>query len=102
MSFCTPAILYLIVAALSLLRSIQVGFSLFSIIAQIIWAIAFTAFLNFLCNRGYSTLSWIIAFLPIIGLLIAFVGLAMSINVLNSESSSDTSGRRSLRKRLWG
>jgi predicted PurR-regulated permease PerM len=71
---CNPAKVYVVLVAFSLI------FMIFSknygpAIAKFIFAIIFTYFLNWLCNKGYPGVSWFIVLIPfvIIGLGAIFV-----------------------------
>jgi hypothetical protein len=83
MSICTPATLYAIVAALSIFRSIYVEMPLMTILFQIIFAVLWVVFMNFLCSKGYSVLSWIILFLPFLLMGIVIVGFTMGSKAKN-------------------
>uniref|UniRef100_A0A6C0AIL0 Uncharacterized protein n=1 Tax=viral metagenome TaxID=1070528 RepID=A0A6C0AIL0_9ZZZZ len=62
---CTPAMVYFVLACLSILAGLMGSISK-SLIAKGIYAILWTWILNLLCEKGYPTISWILVFLPFI------------------------------------
>ena len=72
-NYCTPAIIYLAIAFITLISSIGTV-SLYVIAIQVIFVILWAWFLNFLCDTGFATISWILVFFPfIIMLLMIFI-----------------------------
>ena len=55
-------------------------------IGTIIVAILWTWLLNFICKSGYTTVSWILVFLPIILFILVFLFL---INLVKGMSQED-------------
>ena len=73
-SFCTPAIVYLVIAVLGFLTTITKS-SVMSMISSAIFIFLWTWFLNFLCSKGYTGISWFLVVFPFILMLLilAFV-----------------------------
>lgn len=69
-SICAPALLYLILSIIAILIMIFRSFEILSIISKIIFVAIWTWFLNFLCSKGYTGVSWFLALLPIIFFII--------------------------------
>lgn len=73
MELCTPAKVYLLLAAMSILGTLFSGTSLmataFSIIISLLWAFL----LGYLCDKNMKTLSWVILLLPLILMVAVFV-----------------------------
>jgi len=63
---CTPAAIYLVLSTISVIFQIFTQFQFFSILFHILFVLAWTWILNFLCKKGYATLSWILLILPYI------------------------------------
>jgi len=61
MNICAPALVYLILSVIGLF----IGAKMFTVI-HVIGILLWTFILNFLCSKGYKTLSWILVLLPII------------------------------------
>lgn len=61
---CTPALVYLVIAIITLFFAILRNFQLYSLIIKLIFVGAWTWFLNFLCNKGYKVISWFLVLLP--------------------------------------
>lgn len=72
---CTPSLVYLVLAIISFVFMMSQKFSLFTMFVKAILIALWTWFLNFLCTKGYSSISWFLVFLPII--IFIFVMLIM-------------------------
>lgn len=91
---CPPAMLYLVLSIISFLgilmqncdnpRKYKVGFYKADIpchnalffIAKALYILVWTYILQFLCNKGYKTVSWFLVLLPIIAMFL-IIGLAI-------------------------
>ena len=62
--YCTPAQLYLVLAAISLLSGFLKNFSLITLLSNAVFVVIFAWILNFLCRKGLTSLSWILVLLP--------------------------------------
>jgi hypothetical protein len=77
---CTPAIVNIVLSCIMLLATIMsMEASGLDIIGQLIYIGVFTWLLNFLCKSGYSWVAWILLFLPVIILVLLFIGFAVLI-----------------------
>lgn len=75
-NLCTPAHIYLIFAIISLVLGAFYQLPAYAFIAKAIGIFIWTYLLNFLCSKGYSTVSWILALLPfiiIVGAILSFI-----------------------------
>ena len=71
--YCTPALVYLVLSALTILSVVGTA-SAFTIVIKIIFVLAWGWFLNYLCESGYSAISWFLVFFPLIfTLLMIFI-----------------------------
>jgi hypothetical protein len=77
--YCTPAIIYLVISAITILTTIGTVSS-FTIVLKIIFVLLWAWFLNFLCDSGYSSVSWFLVFLPLIFTLLM---IAITFEVIN-------------------
>ena len=68
-NYCYPALIYLVFASISILRSYFTNYKLFLFFLNIIFALVWAWILNFFCSEGYEIVSWILLFIPIIMLL---------------------------------
>ena len=82
---CTPAMLYLVLAAISVVVGVFQKFQLFSLLVKVAFVAAWTWFLNFLCSKGYTAISWFLVLLPF---LLMFGVFAMAMEVVNSANAS--------------
>ena len=79
---CSPALLYLVLGALSLAYMatiIPASAALIKLLFILVW----TWFLNFLCSKGYSVVSWILVLLPFIFIVVMLV-LALTVDNTSS------------------
>lgn len=61
---CTPAFIYFIISIIYLIISSFTNFNIMFIIIKIFIIMFWSWFLNFLCSKGYSIISWLIILLP--------------------------------------
>lgn len=66
MKLCDPAMVYFGLACISILFGLMGSIGARSLIAKGIYAIIWTYILNFLCEKGYKTLSWFLVILPFV------------------------------------
>jgi len=64
-SLCTPAMVYLVLAILALVMAFRYV-SLMTLTSKLIFALIWTWFLNFLCSKGHSGISWFLVLIPYI------------------------------------
>jgi hypothetical protein len=84
---CTPAMLYLVLASISIVIGVFQKFQFFSLLVKVIFVGAWTWFLNFLCSKGYKAISWFLVLLPFLIMLGVF---AMAMEVVKSATSSSS------------
>ena len=76
MKLCGPAMVYFAFACLSILFGLMGNISGMSLVAKGIWAILWTYILNFVCEKGYETISWFLVLLPFV-LMFGIVSLVL-------------------------
>ena len=102
-SICAPAMLYLILAIIALISMAMQKFGSLSLLFKAIFVGIWTWFLNFLCNKGYKTISWVLVILPfIIFILMLFISYEIikrttkeNFAVMTSSGSSSDSTNES-------
>ena len=67
MNFCPPALVYLGISTFVILAALasQVV-SLYSAFFKAIFALLWSMILNFICSKGYTSVSWVLVLLPYI------------------------------------
>ena len=50
-----------------------VDFSVMSVLMKTVFVLIWTWFLNFLCSRGYSGISWFLVLLPFLFIILIFI-----------------------------
>ena len=77
-SICTPAVVYFVISAVSIVLGLFHGFNIFSVLIKVAFVSAWTWFLNFLCSKGYTAISWFLVLLPFL-LMIAVFAIAYEV-----------------------
>lgn len=70
---CTPALFYFILAIISTSFMIVQKATAISIIVNIIFVIGWTWFLNFVCRKGFTPVSWAFVLSPYVIVFIALM-----------------------------
>lgn len=91
-TICTPALIYLVFSIVQII--VDTGKGLYNTaFLKLIVTFIFTVFLNYLCERGLSVVSWIIVFIPfilmsiIISILLLMLGLDPTTGKLKVNGS---------------
>jgi hypothetical protein len=71
-SFCFPALVYFFMGIIGAVASIG-EISFLSLFVKLLFVFVWTWFLNLLCEKGYSTISWVLVFLPFILFVLIFL-----------------------------
>ena len=67
-SLCTPAFLYFILSLIAFIFMLG-KVSMMTLLVKAFFILLWTWFLNFLCKKGYSSISWFLVLLPFILIL---------------------------------
>lgn len=79
MKLCSPALLYLVLAAIALVFNFM-QFSLLSGVIHIAFVLLWTFILNWICSKGYTWVSWLLVILPYVFMfLVALIAVEFSI-----------------------
>ena len=70
MKLCTPALIYFVLAIISLLLLIVNKTSVTVVMGQFVFVVLWSWFLNFVCTKGFTNISWVLVVSPYIILLI--------------------------------
>ena len=81
---CTPALVYFVISAITLIIALFKKFQFMTLVVKGIFIAAWTWFLNFLCSKGYKTISWFLVLLPFLLMLGVFV---MALELIKTASS---------------
>ncbi len=82
MKLCTPALIYFVLAIISLLFMIVNKTSATVVMGQFVFVVLWTWFLNFVCDKGFTNVSLALVISPYIILLFVY---AMQPNVKEEE-----------------
>jgi hypothetical protein len=76
MSLCSPALLYLIIAIMALVSMIYSKVAMQTVAMKGLFVIIYTWFLNFLCSKGHSGISWFLVILPFVVMALFIVAMS--------------------------
>ena len=72
---CNPAKLYFALVIISIIVGLFSGFQFMAVLIKLIFAFVWTMVLNWLCKKGWKTLSWILVLLPFLFIIILYFGM---------------------------
>lgn len=72
---CTPAKLYFAIAVIATVVSLFSGASIMMAFWQIVFAFLWSFGLGWLCDKGYTSISWFLVLLPYIIMLLAMLNI---------------------------
>ena len=84
LNLCTPALVYLIISIINIVIMIRYRGFMYGI-STLIFVLLWTWFLNYLCSKGHSGISWFLVALPFI--LAIFFGLKFYKNFTFKNSA---------------
>ena len=70
---CTPAKIYIVLAMISLFFALLNNTNFYIILFKLFFILLWTCLLNYFCDNGMTTLSWILVLLPFIIVISAFI-----------------------------
>ena len=76
MSICSPALLYLIIAIIALVSMIYSKVPMQTVAMKGLFVAIYTWFLNFLCSKGHSGISWFLVILPFVVMALFIVAMS--------------------------
>ena len=77
MQLCTPAMIYVVLSCLSLVVSAMYNLNIGVMLFQLVFILIWSQVLNYLCVKGYETVSWVIVLFPFI--IASFLFLKITI-----------------------
>lgn len=72
---CTPAKIYFAIAVIAAVVSLFSGISVMAIFMKLVFAFIWTYVLGWLCNKGYTSISWFLVLLPYIIIVLAMLNI---------------------------
>ena len=76
---CTPASIYFWLSILGIVVMALSKFALITTAINIIFVLLWTWFLNYLCSKGYSGVSWVFVLLPLVLVALAVINFNKNI-----------------------
>ena len=80
MKLCDPAMVYFVLGCISIGLAVVNRFSLGSLAVKGLYVLVWTWFLNFLCSKGYKTISWVLVVLPFL-MMFGMIALIMEMSI---------------------
>lgn len=71
LDLCRPALTHLVFGIISLISG-YATFTPLHFVSLFIWILIATYILNWMCNKGYKSLSWVLVFLPYLVVFVLF------------------------------
>jgi F0F1-type ATP synthase assembly protein I len=72
---CTPSRIYFAIAVIATIFALLNGVSIMMAFTQIIFAFVWTFILGWLCDKGYTSISWFLVLLPYILMALAMLNI---------------------------
>jgi len=72
---CTPAKIYFAIAVIATVFALFSGASIMFAFFKLVFAFIWTFVLGWLCDKGYTSISWFLVLLPYIIILLAMFGI---------------------------
>jgi|UniRef100_A0A6C0KQA7 hypothetical protein len=89
MNLCTPALVYFVLAIIGVIAAIM-NKGIMSSIISLLFVLLWTWFLNYLCRKGHSGISWFLVLLPFILVILMFtLALETSSHVVKNVSTAN-------------
>ena len=73
---CTPAKIYFGIAVIATIIALFNGVSFMMAFSKMFFAFIWTFVLGWLCDKGYSSISWFLVLLPYVVIVLAMFGIA--------------------------
>ena len=73
---CTPAKIYFAIAVIAIIFALFNGVSLMLAFTKLLFAFVWTFVLGWLCDKGYSSISWFLVLLPYVVIALAMLKIA--------------------------
>jgi hypothetical protein len=70
---CRPAQFYLALSVISVFFVVINPFSISTIVIKLLFITLWTFILNWICSKGYTTISWILVILPYVIFILMFL-----------------------------
>jgi hypothetical protein len=90
MDLCPPAVVYLVLSLITMLATAK-GMTVSSLFVNGLFIGLWTFLLNYLCQKGYTALSWVLVLLPIIVVVVIMfllIELTLATKLSNVESAA--------------
>jgi hypothetical protein len=72
---CTPAKIYFAIAVIAAIIGLFNGLPIILALTKLVFAFIWTFVLGWLCDKGYSSISWFFVLLPYIVILLTMLGI---------------------------
>jgi len=80
LGICPPAQFYLILSVFFLIGGVFYKFSIITLIFKVVFIGLWTWFLNWLCKKDLNVMSWILAFVPF---LVVILSVLVAVDIMS-------------------
>jgi len=87
-NYCTPAQLYLILSAITLIMGFLKNYGIWTLLTKALFFVLSAWVLNWLCSKGFKAISWILVLLPFIMMFFTYFFIK---DVVSEGADSETS-----------
>jgi predicted PurR-regulated permease PerM len=84
-----PAKVYLVLSLLGMAFTLFAGYSFFVFAINIVFTFLWAWVLNWLCNKGYSSISWLLVLLPFFLFMLSYLFM-FSVTLYNNSKTTTT------------
>jgi hypothetical protein len=101
---CTPAKIYFAIAVFATIVALFNGVSFMLAFTQMLFAFIWTFILGWLCDKGYSSISWFLVLLPyiLIGLaMFTIINLTQFKDIMRAVKLQGAYGQEAMRQRSY-
>ena len=85
---CTPAKIYFAIAVLSSLLALIYNTPILAVFIKLIFSFIWAFILNWLCDKGFTVVSWVLVLLPYVLILLSVIGIASATTVAQKQQDA--------------
>ena len=90
---CKPAKIYFAIAVVATIFALFNDIPVMMVVVKLLFAFMWTFVLGFLCEKGYTAISWFLVCLPYIIIALAMVNIHINKNLMKSVHLQDAYGQ---------
>jgi hypothetical protein len=91
---CTPAMVHLILSIFVIIGSFFAGLPFFQILKSIITSAVWLFLLSWLCNKGFTWLSWFLVLFPFVIIIGALIVMMLAVGKMQTAQTAQTDQKK--------